>query len=91
MGMQVSLSESFNLVAADFVNNHIPVLVSDEIDWLPSTVKVAPASGSDHIAKMLEYVWRYYHPSIDRECRKALDRYNNHATAAWWRIAKRLG
>ena len=90
MGLQVSLSESFNLVAADFVTNRIPVLVSDEIDWLPSTVKVSASSNSDQIAQMIEYVWRYYHPTLDRECRKALDSYNNHATAAWWKIAKRL-
>lgn len=35
IGMQVSMSESFNVVAADFVSLDIPIVVSDEIDWIP--------------------------------------------------------
>lgn len=90
MGLQVSLSESFNLVAADFVSNHVPVVASDEIDWLPDTVKVPATADSAKIAQMMAYVWRYYFPGIDRSCSKALDRYNSQATTAWWRIVKRL-
>jgi hypothetical protein len=91
MGLQISLSESFNLVSADFVKNHVPILVSDEIDWLPKQVKIRATSESGKIARMMRYVWHYYHPHIDRSCARALDSYNNHAAAAWWRIAKRLG
>lgn len=91
MGLQVSLSESFNLIAADFVNNRVPIVVSDEIDWLPNTVTVPATSDSGKIAQMMAYVWKYYHPTIDRKCYRALDSYNQHARDAWWRIAKRLG
>lgn len=34
LGLQVSLSETFNIVAADFVNCSVPIVVSDEIEWL---------------------------------------------------------
>lgn len=34
IGMQVSFSETFNIVAADMVYNDIPVVGSKEIDWL---------------------------------------------------------
>lgn len=34
LGMQVSFSESFNIVAADFVAMGKPVVVSSEIDWV---------------------------------------------------------
>jgi hypothetical protein len=34
MGMQVSLTESFNIVTADFVYNGKPVIVSPDINWL---------------------------------------------------------
>ena len=90
MGMQVSLSESFNLVAADFVNNHVPIVVSDEIGWLPRTCKVSATADSGEIARMMEYVWKYFYPGIDQKSFKALDRYNGNARAAWWRIVKRL-
>ena len=34
LGMQVSFTETFNIVTADFVNNNIPVVVSKEIPWV---------------------------------------------------------
>jgi hypothetical protein len=34
IGMQVSMSETFNIVTADLVNNEIPVVVSQEIPWV---------------------------------------------------------
>lgn len=33
LGMQISMSETFNLVSADYVAAGIPILVSSEIDW----------------------------------------------------------
>ena len=34
IGLQVSFSETFNIVAADFVSRNIPIVVSPEISWL---------------------------------------------------------
>lgn len=34
LGLQLSYSETFNIVAADFVSNYIPFVGSSEIDWL---------------------------------------------------------
>ena len=34
LGMQVSFSETFNIVAADFIANNIPVITSDQIDFV---------------------------------------------------------
>lgn len=34
LGMQVSMTESFNLVAADYVAAGIPLIVSEQIDWV---------------------------------------------------------
>lgn len=39
LGLQLSYSETFNIVTADFVSNYIPVVVGAEIDWIPT---VAP-------------------------------------------------
>ena len=34
VGLQVSLSETYNIVAADFVSNFIPIVTSNEIDFI---------------------------------------------------------
>jgi len=44
IGMQVSYSETFNIVTADFVNNNIPVVVSPEIFWVNNCFKADPNS-----------------------------------------------
>lgn len=34
MGLQVSFTESFNIVAADFVSKGVPIVASQEIEWV---------------------------------------------------------
>jgi hypothetical protein len=41
IGMQVSLTETFNIVAADFVYCGKPVVVSDEIEWVSGWSKAS--------------------------------------------------
>lgn len=59
VGMQVSFSESFNIVSADFVTARVPIVVSDDIEWLPSLLKTTPTSHRGMV-KMLHraYSWR---------------------------------
>lgn len=52
LGMQVSLSETFNIVTADFVNQHIPVVVSNEIKWVNSSFRCTPTNINEIITKM---------------------------------------
>lgn len=42
IGMQVSFSESFNIVTADMVTAGVPVIASDDIEWMPWLLKVSP-------------------------------------------------
>ena len=35
IGLQVSFSETFNIVAADFVSEDVPIVTSKEINWMP--------------------------------------------------------
>lgn len=44
MGMQVSFTESFNIVTADFVKNKVPIVVSNDIKWMPCLTKSSPNS-----------------------------------------------
>lgn len=42
IGCQVSFSESFNIVSADFVQAKVPIVVSDDIEWMPGILRVSP-------------------------------------------------
>lgn len=35
IGLQMSFSETFNIVSADFVTEDIPIVTSNEVDWMP--------------------------------------------------------
>ena len=52
LGLQVSLTESFNIVTADMINVGVPILVSDDIDWLPFITRVKPTSHKDIVNKL---------------------------------------
>ena len=52
LGLQVSFTETFNIVAADFVNSNIPVVVSDEIKWMSKFYKASPTDSCDIKSKM---------------------------------------
>lgn len=80
-GMQVSLSESFNIVTADFVSAGVPIVVSEDIDWMPSSSSVKINSVID-IYKELLYVSRHKRCVI-RTAKRYLKRYNKIACSVW--------
>lgn len=54
MGLQVSFTETFNIVAADFVDSNVPVVVSEQIKWLSCLYKASPTD-SDSIRKKISF------------------------------------
>jgi hypothetical protein len=56
LGMQVSLSETFNIVSADFVSAGVPIVVSPEIEWAIS-MSMAKPTDSESITQALERVY----------------------------------
>lgn len=52
VGMQVSFSESFNIVTADFVTAEVPIVASDDIAWMPPLLKVSPTSHKGMVRKL---------------------------------------
>jgi len=56
IGMQVSLTESFNIVAADFANNNIPLVGCPEIEWMSPIFQADPNS-IDNMVKVLNLAW----------------------------------
>jgi glycosyltransferase involved in cell wall biosynthesis len=52
LGMQVSFTETFNIVTADFVNNNIPVVVSKEVSWVNPLFFANPSKVDSIFTKM---------------------------------------
>ena len=50
--LQVSLTETFNIVTADFVSNYVPVVVSHEIKWVNYKFRANPNDMFDIVHKM---------------------------------------
>ena len=80
MSMQVSMSETFNIVAADAVLAGISVVASDELPWYHST-NIDPQSVSS-IVEMMKMIWLNRSFFITKN-RIGLQRYNTDANQRW--------
>lgn len=57
LSLQVSMSETFNIVTADAVASGVPVVTSEEVYWLDETFWADPNSTDSIVGKMLD-AWR---------------------------------
>lgn len=53
---QVSFSETFNIVAADAVSQNVPIVVSEEVAWAPTSSYANP-NKSTSITKRMSDIW----------------------------------
>jgi len=89
LSMQVSYTESFNIVTADAVQCRVPVVVSDEIEWINKRFKASCGSIDDMVKKMHKaYNYPDWAASINT---KSLDCYNKNATNVWFNYLTKLG
>lgn len=59
LGMQVSFSETFNIVAADMVVSGLPIVTSPEITWVSKWCQAESTNSEDIFAKMIRVTdWR---------------------------------
>jgi hypothetical protein len=82
MGMQVSFSETFNIVAADFAVLNIPLVVSPEISWAAPSIMADPTSAADMIAK-LRVAWAGRNGGLQRMSYEGLREYDAKSEIAW--------
>jgi hypothetical protein len=79
--MQVSLTESFNIVTADVVSVDRPIVVSKDIDWMPNFLKATPTSHDDIFSKLR---FAYNNPKLVSIIQKLyLKWYNKKAEKIW--------
>jgi hypothetical protein len=81
LGMQVSFSESFNIVVADFVFCGVPIVVSREVDWMPQWFWASQTTSS--MVDRLGFAWNSRRTNLQRTTWHYLQAYNKAATAAW--------
>jgi len=82
LGMQVSLTESFNIVTADFVSVGVPIVVSDEITWMPWLNK-APTTDAIKIADKLQSLYDLPRFVVRSMARRNLRKYNEVSQTRW--------
>lgn len=82
IGIQVSLSESFNIVGADFVSNGVPFIGMSDMRWLSSLYIAKPTEIEDIVSKML-FAWEVRGLKIHYINKFLLHLHNVKAIQAW--------
>lgn len=80
IGMQVSLTETFNVVCADYVTAGIPVVCSKEVKWMPCFNKAEDDSIDDIVNKMKRALKCRY---LIKLSQWNLKRYSNKSQKMW--------
>lgn len=82
IGLQVSFSETFNIVTADMVNNNIPVVVSNEISWVCPLFH-AKTTSTKSIVKKMGLVYRLRNLGIQFINKLRLSFYSTKSEKIW--------
>lgn len=81
IGMQVSFSETFNIVGADLISQGVPIVSSDEIPWIFNCYTAKPTE-SEEITKKLMLL--YHTPNWNVKINRfLLNRYTNKTRNIW--------
>ena len=87
--MQVSNSETFNIVAADAVAHHVPVLVSPEIPWLDCEYQAHPNHVYEIVRKLKNLVQNMHHKFIQEDQLYQLYTYSQRSKNLWNRFLRK--
>jgi hypothetical protein len=81
IGLQVSFSETFNIVAADIISQGVPIVTSNEVPWTTSLCHADPTN-SKHIVRALEDAYRFTQLNVKLN-QFHLRRYTNKTRKIW--------
>lgn len=84
LGMQVSFSETFNIVAADLISQGVPVISTKEIPWMSGVYTTNPTN-TDDIAKVLRRAYKTYLINV-LVCQNNLKNYSKKSEISWLRF-----
>lgn len=86
MGCQVSFTETFNIVAADFSHYDIPLIVSEQVKWMPWWTKVRDANSTNQICKAMKLAWNMRRFKLHYVNKWFLNIHNSKARSEWMRF-----
>jgi hypothetical protein len=89
IGMQVSFSETYNIVAADLVNAGIPIVVSEEIKFVDDSCVVKTTSSADIVKKLKGIYYVYNLNRLIEINRYLLERDSNESIKYWIRFVSK--
>jgi len=81
IGVQVSYSETFNIVGADFISEGIPLVGSYELPWMHNAYKADPTN-SEQIANILKEVYQRPQNNVFLN-QTELTKYTNETENVW--------
>lgn len=90
LGLQLSYTESFNIVATDFINNDTLILVSEAISWMPNKLKTS-TTNYDKVTEKI--VWLYKNRNskcLKKKMVKYFINYNVMAKNVWYDFIYKL-
>jgi hypothetical protein len=90
LGLQVSVTETFNIVCADFISQGIPVVASREIHWVDERLHVQNITNSLDIIKVMDLAlesntWKVYDQSVEQ-----LSLHSENAKKQWYYALKTI-
>ena len=86
IGLQVSFTETFNIVSADIVSNGVPIVGSTEIPWMNKRYMAEPVDVNDIIDKLL-VTYNNLEDNI-QENQEGLLNYTNETIKVWLKYLK---
>jgi hypothetical protein len=90
IGLQLSFTESFNIVSADFINNDRVILVSDAIDWLPNIFRTSTTDYNEVVKKVI-YMYKHRNSTwLKGIARLYLAVYNGTSQREWMAFLRNL-
>jgi hypothetical protein len=83
IGLQTSFTETFNIVAADFVSQGVPIVVSSEVEWMPKTFVANHTDSEAIVDKMEDVLYGFYFWKKNKCALSALKDYNKKSVKVW--------
>lgn len=88
IGLQVSFSETFDIVAADFIYHGVPLIGSKTINWLPSVWQVDDPNISEEIVSKMDHALGFWGSPALWYAQHNLIKWNECAEKQWHQFFK---
>jgi hypothetical protein len=89
IGIQLSYTESFNIVCAEFINNHRLIVASDSVSWLPDALKTSDVDYDMATEKIISIYHHRHDPILKFSARNHLRQFNLESEQMWLNFLNR--